>query len=296
MAMVRTFNEGKSCDAVIRRLETREGHRRRDLRSPEQEGHAAPVELICRIGDRLFAFEHTGIEPFAGHVRLEAEAERHFRPIERMLAGRLPTTDDYELQIPVKVTQGLRSRELQRIQTALARWIEPIAPTLPLAPLGHYVTPIKRVTPPGVPFEVSLHRTATGGRPGHFRVTHMVTDLEEARATRLRETCERKFPKLGAWHQNAGAHTVLILEENDIQLTNAQVVFEAFTRVENEFVNKPNEIYLVGTMIDNPWFVHALRVGNRSYYELSQSRQCMTEVDPNTLDDLTSKILTERDT
>jgi hypothetical protein len=65
MAMVRTFNEGKVCDAVIRRLEAREGHRRKDLRSPEREGHVAPVELICRIGDRLFAFEHTGIEPFA---------------------------------------------------------------------------------------------------------------------------------------------------------------------------------------------------------------------------------------
>jgi hypothetical protein len=265
------------------------------LRSPEQEGHAAPVELICRIGDRLFAFEHTGIEPFAGHVQLEAEAETHFRPIERMLAGRLPTSEDYELQIPVKATQGLRSRDLKRIQTALANWIEPIAPTLPPAPLGRYITPIQRVTPPGVPFEVSLHRTATGGgRPGHFRITHMVTDLEEARADRLRETCERKFPKLAAWRQNAGAHTILILEENDIQLTNAQVVFEAFTRVENDFSNKPNEIYLVGSMIDNPWFVHALRVDNTSYYELSQSRQCMTEVDPNTLDDLTGEIIIQR--
>jgi hypothetical protein len=213
-----------------------------------------------------------------------------------MLVGRLPTTEDYELQIPVKATQGLRSRDLQRIQTALARWIEPIAPTLPSAPLGRYVTPIQRVTPPEVPFEVSLHRTATGGRPGHFRITHMVADLEEARANRLRETCERKFPKLAVWRQNAGAHTVLILEENDIQLTNAQVVFEAFTRVENGFPNKPDEIYLVGTMIDNPWFVHALRVANRSYYELSQSRQCMTEVDPNTLDDLTSEILIKRHT
>jgi hypothetical protein len=82
-------NEGKACDAVIRVLEVREGQMRKDLRSPEQDRHAAPIELTCRIGDRLFAFEHTIIEPFSGHVQLQAEAERHFRPIEAMLAGKL---------------------------------------------------------------------------------------------------------------------------------------------------------------------------------------------------------------
>jgi hypothetical protein len=60
------FNEGKACDAILRRL-----------------------ELACEIGDRLFAIEHTGIEPFAGHMQLEAEPGVHFRPIETMVAGHL---------------------------------------------------------------------------------------------------------------------------------------------------------------------------------------------------------------
>ena len=75
------FHEGKACDAVIRVLEAREGQSRRDIRSPEKDGDPAPIELTCRIGDRLFAFEHTGIEPFAGHIKFEAEAKRHFDPI-----------------------------------------------------------------------------------------------------------------------------------------------------------------------------------------------------------------------
>jgi hypothetical protein len=93
MAPRLSFNEGKACDAVIQRIETREGAARRNLRSPERERHPAPVELVCEIGARLFAFEHTGIEPFVGHMQLEAEAMTHFKPIEAMVAGKLPPNE-----------------------------------------------------------------------------------------------------------------------------------------------------------------------------------------------------------
>jgi hypothetical protein len=55
-----TYNEGKVCDAVIRILEARGGKVRQNVRLPERERHAAPIELVCDIGDQLFAFEHTG--------------------------------------------------------------------------------------------------------------------------------------------------------------------------------------------------------------------------------------------
>ena len=63
------FNEGKACDAVLQHLERRAGATRSAMRFPEKEGHPAPVELVCTIGGRLYAIEHTGIEPFEGHVR-----------------------------------------------------------------------------------------------------------------------------------------------------------------------------------------------------------------------------------
>ncbi len=232
-----TFNEGKACDAVIRVLEAREGQTREDLRSPEQDGHAAPIELTCRIGDRLFAFEHTGIEPFPGHVQLQAEAKRHFHPIEAMLAGKLPPTETFELRIPVKATQGLRTKDLQRVQGSLAAWVEATAPTLPLAPYGRYVVPIQSVQPPGVPFEVSLHRWKTVIPPDRFQISHTVTDLESARELRIQKACASKFPKLDAWRSSSGARTVLVLEDNDIQLTNPQNVFDTLKAVEREFSN-----------------------------------------------------------
>jgi hypothetical protein len=66
-----SFNEGKVCDAIVRRLEEREQQARAGLRWPEQENHKSPVEVAFMLGDQLYALEHTGIEPFEGHLRMD---------------------------------------------------------------------------------------------------------------------------------------------------------------------------------------------------------------------------------
>ncbi len=240
---------------------------------------------------RLFAFEHTGIEPFAGHVKFEAEAPRHLDPIRDMLAGKLPPNDVFELHMPAMAMQGKRKREIEQIQIALAAWIEATAPTIKAVPYASYARSVQEVTPPGVPFEVSLHRFLPAAPvPGHFQIKHQIRgNLEEAREDRLREACAKKFPKLEAWRQKTGARTVLILEDNDLQLTNPQRVFDVLTQVENTIAGKPDEVHLVGTFIDNPWYVHALRIDNHTYYRLSEFRLCMTEMDSSTLVDLTGR-------
>jgi hypothetical protein len=101
--MVSRVNEGRACDAVIGRIEAREGCRRgNDGRSPEREGHAAPVEFACTIGGRLFAFEHTGLEPFPGQIQIESEvdAERWFKPIVDRFDRSLPETECWCLHFP----------------------------------------------------------------------------------------------------------------------------------------------------------------------------------------------------
>jgi hypothetical protein len=283
------FNEGKACDAVVRVLEAREGKSREDLRFPERDRHAAPIELTCKIGDRLFALEHTGIEPFAGHMQMEADADRLFLPIEAMLVGKLPPHDTFELSIPVNVLQGLPKKELAQIQSALAAWIEGKASNVPVAPYGRYLRSIQKVQPPGVPFEVGLDRFQTIIPPARFQIKHLVTDLEPAREIRIREACERKFPKLDVWRQTTHACTILVLEDNDIQLTNPQRIFDTLATMEHEFSNWPDEIYLASTIIKTPWYVHALRINDRGYNDLSEAGHCLTEVDSGILVDLTGR-------
>ena len=247
------FHEGMACDAVIQTLEVRMGMTRRDLRSPEKERAIAPIEFTFKIADLLFAFEHTGIEPFAGPVRLSAEATRDLDPIKHKVTGQLPPDDHFELLMPARAMQGLKRREREQAQEALANWVQVTAPTLPRANWGRYVLPIKKVMPPGVPFEVSLHRSTRPPEfPGSFSITHLVTsaDLPEDRKARLREACARKFPKLAAWKRDEGARTILVLEDNDIQLSNPQVIYDAYASVEREFSERPDEVHVVTTIIE----------------------------------------------
>jgi hypothetical protein len=291
------FHEGKACDAVVRVIEAREGHDRRDISSPEKDGDPAPIELMCRIGDQLFAFEHTGIEPFGGHVKLLAEAKRHFDPIRDMLVGKLPSDDYFELVLPAKATQGIRTRELGRIQAIIADWVAATALTIDALPsFEAYSGGARNVKLPDVPFEVSLFRfLPIPPFSGYFHINHQIhdDDLKIAREERIREACVRKFPKLDVWRKDRGARTILVFETNDWNLTNAQRVFDVLSRVEDAMSGKPDEIYLVSTMAPNPWFVHALRIGSQSYYRLSELKQCLTEFDSSILDDLTGRSAVE---
>jgi hypothetical protein len=149
-------NEGKACDAVLPHIAVREGATRPDLIFPMHS--VGPVELVCTVGTQRFALEYTRIEPFVGHIQLEAEAKRHFQPITDAVASQLPVDSRFELDIQAAAMLALSDRAAHPIQEALARWILSTAPTLPIVRLHRYVLPIQRVTPGGVPFAVLRHR------------------------------------------------------------------------------------------------------------------------------------------
>ena len=224
------FNEGKVCDAIVRRLEARADGSRSGLRWPEQERHAFPVEVAFTIGDQLFALEHTGIEPFKGHVQMDAEADRLFKPIVDALKNALGAAAVFELMIPANALRGRKMPEVRGIQQALIAWVKATAPTVPAQRYGDYKkTSVGPVTIPGVPFAVSLYRFEPALVPGHhFQLTHLVKNGEQLRKDRIREAVERKFPKLAAWKRDENARTILVLEDNDIQLTNQAIVTETY--------------------------------------------------------------------
>ena len=286
---MKRFNEGKACDAVIHRLENREGGTRCDLRFPEKENHAAPVELTCLIGDRLFAIEHTGIEPFEGLLELEAKEAVHFDPIRERLVGRLPSTEHFVLHVPVKATLGLRRREFQRVQDAIVAWVESVAPSEPIAQLDRYVINTSYSSIPGVPFELALHRVQMGGPLGQLSIRHLVDrNLEPQRISRIRRAYDDKANKLAVWRQ-LGARSILIFEENDIFATNHERVAEALMQVEQGRVDRPDEIYLLSSAVDKQWYLWLLRADDHVYDELSVWGDSLTEIDPSTLVDITRR-------
>lgn len=282
------FHEGKCCDAVLRWFEARLGIERADLRSPEKALDAAPVEFTFRLGDQLYAIEHTGVEPFDGHVRLQAEAERDFGPIYSGVEGRLPADDLFQLHIPARAMQTITRRQRPAVQAAIVHWVLSKAPYLVRVPFGRVATPIMKETPPGVPFVLSLHRsTRPVGLERDFSISHIVqsADAEADRAVRIYQACSRKFPKLAEW-KSRGARSILVLEDNDLQLSNPQVIYEALAAAERRLPDRPDEVHLVVTCIEPEWWHFRLRVDSLTYYQLSQLGGQMTTYDPATLTDL----------
>ena len=282
------ISEGKACDAVIRRIEAREGNSRFDLSLPERERHEAPIEVACRIGEKLFAFEHTRIEPFDGHIQLRGDALAHFRPIEERLPVILPQTEALHLIVPARATR-IKKRHIEQMQQALGDWIIQTRPALPVLPYGDYKTPVQRVRVPGVPFDVSLYRFNSVVAGGHLFVRPMFEgDLRQERLARICRAYNKKCEQLAPWHR-AGARSVLILEEDDINFTDPVVVADAIGQIEQGATDRPNEIYLLSSVEKTPWWLWTIRVDDHVYDEFSVWGDLLLEIDPATLDNVTGR-------
>jgi hypothetical protein len=182
---------------------------------------------------------------------------------------------------------GLNDRAARPIQDALARWILNTAPGLPTAPPGRYILPIQKVTQRGVPFAVSLHRWPLDGFRFPFIVQHHVQgDIEAGRLQRIRTAYNRKREKLLPW-QKSGARAILILEEDDIFLTNHFNVADALLQIEGSSANRPDEVYLF-SVFTSMWVVARLRVGDTTLYDMPVDDR-FWETHPDALADVTGQ-------
>ncbi len=286
MKRPKPFNEGRACDAVIRYLEHRRRANRSHVRFPEHERHAAPIEVAFELAGTLFAMEHTGIEPFEGHTELQATAAMAVHPIARAVEGRLSATEDFELHLPAGALAGLGRKRLEEVHRLIASWIVSIWPSLPIAPMGRYDTSVQWTSVAGVPFKVKLHRTVGLVRPGSLQIVHVVGGVESSREARIRTALEKKLPKLTRWKQDFNARTVLVFEQNDIQLTNVHLVTDALLKAETSAREIADEVYLVTSTI-SPWWVHFVRVDFRTYFDLTDPDDRAWEIDPSSLSAIT---------
>jgi hypothetical protein len=168
----------------------------------------------------------------------------------------------------------------------IATWAIQTWPTLATAPIGRYDTSVQWISIPGVPFKVKLHRMAALIKPGSLQIVHVVTGVESLREARIRTALEKKLPKLNRWKREFAARTVLVLEQNDIQLTNVHFVTDALLKAEIGMNGIADEVYLV-TTTTSPWWVHFVRVGARTYFDLTDPDDRAREVDPASLTPIT---------
>jgi hypothetical protein len=265
------LHQDETCDAIIRHLERREGKARHDVHVRDIGNHTSPdarVEMTFRLGDQLYAIEHTGIEPFEGFLQHQ-NREPLFGPlvtsITAAIGSLLAPGVVIEMRMPSDAFIDRKSSEVCALHEAITPWVVATAPTLPRG-ADDRGTPISAQLP-DVPFPVSLVRFDKSGKPpGRFTIKHLDSGSEEPRELRIKRACECKFPKLDIWKRSHGARTVLILENNDGQLTDIGPVAKTLLHVAKARDDCPDETYMVSTC-DLPWRAWSILVNGRSHFD-----------------------------
>lgn len=256
-------NERKACDAVARALERLAGVNRTNAYSPEDQGAAAPVEYAFDLGGMQYAIEHTIVEAFAGQIHTGVDFGSFIEPIIAALDHHMVPPGRFVLLFSIDPSRGMNAREIAAAQRAIIAWVEekagelhaecPVQPSRSRKPGGFRNG--RKATVAGV--DLRLQRETHWAEPeavhGRIVVSRFAPqDYEALRAERMKKAMTKKLPKLKAW-KDAGARSVLLLENGDIALSNHVVVLEAAETALAERVDGPDELWLVDTTIEAEW-------------------------------------------
>jgi hypothetical protein len=216
---VSATEEQQVVQAVVKRLERDLGRSitLRDQRPDEAVRNTQAIDFLAAWGGGLIGVEHTRIEPFEDHLRLQAQMTAILGPLCDELDGVLPAGGQFELLVSADAPPRLRKNHIEPLRT----WVITTAPRLGKPP-HHFAD-----APDGLPIPARLFRweTPTTGvwRRRQLELRIGVDDaLETLRSSRLDRAFQDKLPKLeDARTTHAVDETLLVLESDDFQVTNA---------------------------------------------------------------------------
>ena len=93
-------------------------------------------------------------------------------------------------------------------------------------------------------------------------------NVEELRRARIRIALDKKLGKL-ADCKSAGDRTVLILEDNDLPLSNPASIAGALS-TEIGYNNRPDYIFIADTCLDNNWSLFQVFIKNRGSFDIKR--------------------------
>lgn len=247
MAATDRIRERKICEATVQILEARLAAARGEGFSPEDQraryNKDELVDWVQTVGGRQFAIEVTLVEAMAGRRKQLIHLQRFFELLRQELDGKLPSVGVFELVILPGALSIIRNNELTRIQNHLREWTFRVASSLGMKRPNHFV----RETPADVGFEVALYRFPTRRHNGCLRVAYsMPEDLSDRQRIPVRKALETKLPKLSQW-QAKGAVAVLVVELNDIALSNEHSVAEMLVEEMRMRATVPNHLFVFDT-------------------------------------------------
>jgi hypothetical protein len=256
-------NERKACDAVVRALEGLAGSRRANAHSPEDLGAQAQVEYRFELDGLTYAVEHTIVEAFAEQMRTNVDFQAFVGPVVSELDRNMPPPGRFDLVFEIDPSKGLKPRHIIEARRAVIGWVEtnatelhaecPVTPTRNHKPFG--VKGVRPGSPAGIKLTLTREVAWSVPKKAHGRLFTIRTapkDYEDLRQERMKTAMRKKLPKLQACKE-AGARTILVLENGDMALTNHWAVYEAVVAALAGRADRPDEVWLVDTCIEENW-------------------------------------------
>lgn len=295
--------QNRCCEAVLRMIEARLGSVRTCVSHPDREHRTTKeVEICATIGGTRFAIEHTLIEPMEGFVESGHHFGNFINGFDKLVAGRVPTEHAFQLLIPVTALKGIKNKAIPAIRKALADFaIEKMAVLANPLPDNREIpsdiaaamisalderdseafarayarwsdlrasrrppTSVE-AKPDGVPFSVMLGiiRVPRPNRLGTLSVVrHIDADIEAKRVQRVARALKEKAEKLKR-RKEGGDRTVLVLESNDIALTD-DAVFEALSVLRSRVDAAADDIFFADTFTMTYAFWHLVVGGQEN--------------------------------
>jgi hypothetical protein len=241
------IRERKICETTVQILEAGLAAARGHGFSPEDEpswyNEYERVDWVQSVGAKQFAIEVTLVEAMPGRREQVTHLQQLFEPLRAELDGKLPSPGVFQLVIQPGALSIFRKKQLPEVRSHLREWILRAAPSLEMKPPNHFV----RATLAGIGLDVALYRFRTRPNNGSLRVAYsMPDDLRHRQRITIGKALKTKLPKLSQW-QAKRAVAVLVVELNDIALSDEHCVGEMVVQELEKCTTVPNHLFVFDT-------------------------------------------------
>ena len=231
-------NEEACCTAVRRFQSKRTGEVIEVIGRPDQtERRKKAVEQLWASQTRRYAVEHTRVEAFEGQIQDGANFMKLLGAVETALTGVLPGR--FRLAIPVGAASR-RPLDMRGAQAEIVQWILDTSRTM----ADEQVEVLRSRC-----LDCDVHLKKVHSHESRLIVLRAwdSTDGDKRRAERIRRALEAKIPKLLSDAQKSGSESLLVLESDDIALSNVFEVAAAFKAACEGLTSLPDLVFLTET-------------------------------------------------
>jgi len=225
------------CGFVRDIISARIGEKLEITARPEVDERNLPVvEELWDSPNHHYAIEHTRIEAFEGQIANQSKVAIFLAPVKIALADRLPGY----------FCLSLREADLASARMKMSEARLEVARLVVEAAGRVQVDEVVTLQSSKLPFTLQLYL-----RHKHSSNLILYSDIqgdpEKRRLERIRRALADKCDKLASWAKIDGRTSILALESNDIQLSNAFVINDAVQQAVKECKDQPDIVVLVET-------------------------------------------------